>query len=162
MEVGTLILHRFNGDEIYRVCQAIMQAALDEDGDVALSLYVDTNVKPVQTLPDTEELRQHPNAEVQVTLQKLDVSRLVGRRFSVPTAYSEAKEDHVAGIYYCDHKDLNKNLVRILEQDRNKFLVHWTGTTGDMNYYDGSKPGTKVEIKAWFIFKGMREWANPE
>jgi hypothetical protein len=162
MEVGTFVLHRFNGDEIYRISKALMGAALDEDGDVALWLYADTKVKPVQTLPDTEDLRQHPNAEVYVTLKKLDASKLAGRQFSVPAAYSEAKEDHVACIYYCEHQDLNKNVVRVVEQDRNRFLVHWTAVTGDVNYYDGSERDTKVEIKAWFTFKGMRKWAGTE
>jgi len=157
MEVGTFVLRRFNGDEIYLVKRATM-GAFKEDESIDLFLYVDTKVKPIQALPDTAELKQHPNAEVYITLKKLDASKLVGRRFSVPVAYSEEKEDHVACIYYCEHQDLNENVVRILEQDGSKFLVHWTGNTTDVNYYDESRPRTKVEIKAWFTFRGLRKW----
>src|SRR5262245_63891424 len=86
--VGTFVLHRFNGDEVYSVKEASMKA-FTEDETINLFLYVDTKVKPIQTLPDTEELKQNPNAELYIFLKKLDVSKLVGRRFSVPMAYSE-------------------------------------------------------------------------
>jgi hypothetical protein len=161
MEVGTFVLHRFNGDEIYAVNSATITAS-EEDGAVELFLYVDTRARSIQTLPDTAELHQQPNAEVSITLKKLDVAKLAGRRFSVPTSWSEEKQDHVSCLYYCEHGDLNKNVVRVLEQQGNEFLVHWTGTTTDVNYYDGSKPDTKVEIKAWFTFKGMRKWVSTE
>jgi hypothetical protein len=157
MEGGTLVLHRCNGDEIYGVKSATITAS-EEDGAVELLLYLDTKAKPIQTLPDTAELDPQPNAEVYITLNKLDVSKLVGRRFSIPTSWSDEKQDHVSCIYYCEHGDLNRNVVRFLEQQGNKFLVRWTGTTTDVNFYDGSRPDTKVEIKAWFTFKGMRKW----
>jgi len=161
VETGTFVLHRFNGDEIYAVKTATLVASAEE-GAIELFLYVNTKAKPIQTLPDTAELHEQPNAEVYITLKALNVSKLVGRRFSVPTSWSEEKEDHVSCIYYCEHNDLNQNVVRILEQQRNKFLIHWTGTTTDVNYYDGSKPDTNVEIKAWFTFKGMRKWVRAE
>jgi hypothetical protein len=161
VETGTFVLHRFNGDEIYAVKSATLEA-FEEDGVVELFLYVNTKQRPLQTLPDTAELDQRPNAEVYITLKKLAVSKLLGRRFSVPASWSEEKEDHVSCIYYCEHADLNKNVVRFLEQQGGKFLIHRTGQTADVNYYDGSKPETKVEIKAWFTFKGMRKWVRAE
>ncbi len=161
MEVGTFVLHRFNGDEIYAVKSATLQA-FEARGAVELFLYVNTKAKPLQTVPDTAELDPRPNAEVYITLKELAASKLVGRRFSVPASWSEEKQGHVSCVYYCEHADLNKNVVRFLEQQGNKFLVHWTGTTTDVNYYDGGKPETKVEIKAWFTFKGLRKWARAE
>jgi hypothetical protein len=161
VEPGTFVLHRFNGDEVYAIKSATLEA-FPQDRTIELFLYVNTKAKPLQTLPDTAELHQHPNAEVYISLKRLAVSRLVGRRFVVPTSWSEEKEDHVSCIYYCEHADLNKNVVRIVEQQGNKFLIHWTGTTTDVNYYDGSKPETKVEIKAWFKFKGMHTWVRAE
>lgn len=157
LETGTFVLHRFNGDEIYAVKSATLEA-FEEEGAIDLFLYVNTKGKPIQTLPDTAELNSRPNAEVYMTVKTLVVPRLVGRRFSVPTSWSEEKEDHISCIYYCEHNDLNKNVVRFLEQQGSKFLIHWTGMTTDVNHYDGSKPETKVEIKAWFKFKGMRKW----
>jgi hypothetical protein len=157
METGTFVLHRFNGDEIYAVKSATLEA-FEEDDAIDLFLYVNTKDMSLQTLPDSAELNQRPNAEVYITLKTLVVSKLVGRRFSVPTSWCEEKEDHVSCIYYYEHKDLRKKVVRFLEQQGSKFLIHWTGTTPHVNYYDGSKPETKVEIKAWFTFKGMRKW----
>lgn len=157
METGTFVLHRFNGNEIYAVKSARIEA-FEEDGTIDLFLFVNTKAKPLQTLADTEELKQRPNAEVYITLKVLNLSKFVGRRFSVPASWSEEKADHVSCIYYCEHNDLNQNVVRILEQQGNKFLIHWTGKTTDVNHYDGSKPETKVEIKAWFTFKGIRKW----
>jgi hypothetical protein len=151
------VLHRFNGDEIYAVKSATLEA-FEEDGAIELFLYVNTKDKPIQTLPDTAELNQHPNAEVYITVKTLIVPKLVGSHFSVPTSWSQEKEDHVSCIYYCAHRNLNENIVRFLEQDQGKFLIHWTGTTTDVNHYDGSKSETKVEIKAWFTFKEMHKW----
>jgi hypothetical protein len=159
MEVGTLVLHRFNGDEVYAIKSSTITACA-ENGAVELLLYVKTKAKPVKTLPDTAELDPRPNAEVYMTLKKLDLSKLVGRRFSVPASFDEVKDDHVSCLYYIEHGDLNKNLVRFVEQDGNKFLVHWTATTTDVNCYDGSKPDTKFEVRAWFTFKNLRKWAN--
>ena len=159
VETDTFVLHRFNGDEVFAVESATIKA-FKEGGTVELSLYVSTKPKPLQTLPDTASLKQRPHAEVDITLKSLIPSRLVGRRFSIPTAYSEEKEDHVACIYYCEHNDLNNNVVQFLEQQDSQFLIHWTGTTTDVNCYDGSKPETKVEIKAWFTFKEMHKWVR--
>lgn len=157
MDVGTLVLHRFNGVEIFALKSATITAT-EADGAVRLLLYVNTKQKPIQSLPDTAEHHPWPNAEVYLTRKKLDVSRLVGRRFSVPAAYSEAEETHVACLYYFDHGDLSRNVVRFLERRGNQFLVHWTGTTPDVNSYDGRKPATKVDIKGWFTFQHLRRW----
>lgn len=161
MEVGTFVLHRFNGDEIYGVKSATIDV-FERDGAIELFLYVNTKVKPVKTLPDTAELHTRPNAEVYITLKKLDVTKLVGRRFSIPESWSDEKGDHVSCIYYGEHNDIDRNVVRFLEQQGDKYLVRWTGTTTDVNYYDGSKPDAKVEIKAWFTFKRLKKWMKDQ
>lgn len=161
MEVGTFVLHRFSGDEVYAVKSATITASAEGDA-VDLFLYLDTRAKPIKTLPDTAELDPRPNAEIHITLKKFDVSKLVGRRFSIPASWDDEKQDHIACLYYCDHGELDKNVVRFLERDGSKFLVHWTATTTDVNYYDGSKPNIKVEIRAWFTFKHLRKWASAE
>ena len=161
MDVGTLVLHRFNGREIYAVKYPTIQV-IERNGAIELLLYVETKVKPVQTLPDTAELDPQPNAEVYIALKKLDASKLLGRRFAVPASWDDEKQDQVSCLYYCEHCDLNKNVLRFLERDGNKFLVHWTATTRDVNYYDGSKPDTKFELKAWFTFKDICKWSSTE
>ena len=153
MELGTLTLHRFNGDEVFGLSEATIRASPDGD-DVLLNLAVNTHQCPIKTLPDTEELRAWPNAEVTVRVPRAQLASLVGRRFSVPKAWDEAEGDHVSRIYYCEHEDLNENEVEFLELSGDALKVRWTGTTTDVNYYDGSKPDTRVVIESWFSLTG--------
>lgn len=156
METETLVLHRFNGDEVYAVKSATLQV-FPRDGAFDLFLYVNTKAKALKLLPDTKGLNARPNAEVYIEVESPDASKFVGRRFSIPKSWSDEVGDHVSCIYYCEHSDLNNNEVQILEQKEDKFLVHWTGSTTDVNHYDGSKPDTNVEIKAWFTLKPNRK-----
>jgi hypothetical protein len=41
-----------------------------------------------------------------------------------------------------------------------RFRVLWVGVTQDVNYYDGSKPPTRVEIDGFFRFKEMEKWTQ--
>src|SRR5688572_339365 len=108
MVASTLVLHRLNGDEIYRVASAVMGAD-DYHGQVRLTFEVETEAEPFKTLPDTESLRARPDADVTVVLDSLEPADLVGKRFHVPSSWSDELEDHVSRIYYCEHQDLNDN-----------------------------------------------------
>ena len=145
------------GVEEFGLKSATMMAVHDED-DIRLWFAATTDGVPLQSLPDTAELHARPNAEVAVTLEEFDPRKLSGRRFSVASGYDEEIEDHVATIYYVEHDDLNENIIEVIAQDGDMFHVHRTGTTTDVNYYDGSKPTTKVEIEAWFKFQDMQKW----
>lgn len=159
MSVGKFVLHRFNGDEEFEVERATILAVHDEDG-FRLWFEAETDGVCIKSLPDTETLRGHPKAEVAVGLKKVEPTRLVGKRFSVPAAYDEDIDDHVASIYYVEHEDLDENEIEIGARDGDVFQVRWTGTTIDVNYYDGSKPRTRVEIVAAFKFKDMAKWSD--
>lgn len=153
MELGTLTLHRFNGDEVFGLSRATIHAHPEGD-EVVLYLYVNTHQQPIKTLPDTEGLNAWPNAEVTVRVPRSQFESLTGRRFSVPKSWGEALDDHVSCIYYCEHEDLNENEVEFLERRGDGFKVRWTGTATDVNYYDGSKPDTRVVIESWFALTG--------
>jgi len=157
--VGRFVLHRFNGDEEFRLRSADILAVHDQGG-IRLWFEAETDGVPVKSLPDTADLGGHPKAEIAVTLKKLNPKRLPGRRFSVPSGYDQASEDYVATIYYVEHECLNNNNIEILDREDNVFQVRWSGTTTDVNYYDGSKPETKVEIEGKFTFKYMSEWVR--
>jgi hypothetical protein len=45
-------------------------------------------------------------------------------------------------------------VIEFVERKGDELHVRWTGTTIDVNYYDGSKPPTRVEVDAWFTLKG--------
>jgi hypothetical protein len=136
-----------------------MMAVHDEDG-IRLWFEAMTGGKAIKTVPDTAEYPTNPNAEVAVSLKNLDPSKLVGKQFLVLSGYDEEIEDHVATIYYYEHEDLNDNVIEITAQDSNRFHVRWTGTTGDVNFYDDSKPKTRVEIEGEFTFKDMKKWVK--
>ena len=118
--------------------------------EVVLSFHADAD-EAVQTLPDTESLFAVPDAEVSVKLASLDGDSVVGRILDVPG-------ERVGRLYYCEHQDLYDNKVQIIARNGSRFQVRWTGTTMDVNYYDGSKPETKVEIEGWFTFEDVQTW----
>jgi hypothetical protein len=155
--VGRFILHRFNGVEEFSVKTATMMAYHDEDG-IRLWFEAKTDGVRVQGLPDTATLHARPKAEVAVTLKELDPRKLSGARFSVPHGYNEETDEYDATIYYVEHDYMNENEIEIVAQEGDIFHVYWTGTTTDVNYYDGSKPKTRVEIDARFTFKDVGKW----
>jgi hypothetical protein len=158
MGIGKFVLHRFNGNEEFEIQRATILAVHDEDG-FRLWFEAETEGVCVKSLPDTESLRAWPKAEVAVGLKKIEPARLIGKRFSVPAAYDKEIDDHVASIYYVEHGDLDDNEIEVIDKDGDVFKVRWTGTTTDVNYYDGSKPRTRVEIVAAFKFKEMAKWS---
>ena len=157
MAIGRFTFHRFNGVEEYSLISATMLAVHEEDG-ICLWFEAKTDGVRLQSLADTAELHARPNAEVGVALQELDPNKLVGKRFTVPSGYDEKIEDHFATIYYVEHAGLNENEIEVTAQEGNVFHVHWKGTTTDVNFYDGSKPKTRVEIDGYFTFKDMQKW----
>jgi len=144
-----LTLHRFNGDEVFSITSATGRVLADPDA-FKLNLEIETSRPAVQSLPDTVDLAAEPNAEVTLYLPNENVGSLVGRSFSVPRSFDEAIEDRVSRFYYCEHEDLDENVIEFIEQRGDWFRVRWTGVTVDVNWYDGSKPATRVEIVAWF------------
>ena len=161
MSLGSVVLHRFNGSEVYNVASAIMLPVESENGDlIDLWFEVETEREAVQTVSDTAKLKMHPSVEAAVTLSDLDSERLVGRVFTVPVGYDEESERQLAKLYYFDHEDLDENEIHVLERDGQVFHVRWTGTAEDVNYYDGSKPRTRVEIDARFTLRGVVDPPN--
>ncbi len=152
MEIGRFVLHRFNGDEIYRLKSAAIQLAQYE-GRPRLTFAVETEEEAIQTSPDTADFPTTPNAEASVILDHFDKEHLVGRQFLVPTGYDEKFGDYVAMLYYYEHDDLNNNVIEVLDRDGDSFHVRWTATATDVNYYDGSKPDAKIVIEGLFVLQ---------
>jgi hypothetical protein len=153
---GTMTFHRQAGDEVYRLKSAVLSVSRTKGG-YELVFGVDAKKGAVKTTPDTAQSPKTPNAEVFVTVKHFDPEKLVGRKFSVPKAYDEEQEDHVATLCYYEHQDLNGNVVEILARDGEYYQVRWRATTCDVNYYDGSAPENRIEIEGWFKYEGIRE-----
>ena len=162
MSLGKIVLHRFNGDEEFEIQEATIFSGHDYDG-VGYLLYFEakSNGVRIKSLPDTAEFHGWPSAQVEVALQAVEPDRLVGCRFSVPHGYDEEVEDDVASFYYFEHEDLDNNELEVLSQEGDVFQIRWTGTTCDVNFRDGSKPLTNLEIDGRFTFKDMAKSARP-
>jgi hypothetical protein len=146
-----MTLYRFNGIEIYDVESAIIEHYRDGDGLFAVTLRADASAIPIQTLPDTASLNAQPFAEVTLHLPKIPALAFqVGRTFTLPKGYDEDTQEDRTNFYYCEHESMNENEVVILERDGLRVRARLTGTVTDVNYYDGSKPRTKVVVEADF------------
>jgi hypothetical protein len=160
MPVGVLTLHRFNGEEIYNVSEAVIRYFVGEDG-VCVDFQVKTDQEPVQTLPDTQELQGWPNGEWQLFMPEFDPDDLVGRVFSIPQGYDEQDEEYRTNFYYVEHEPIDDNQITVLGREGERFRVRLTGAVPDVNYYDGSKPPTRVEVEARFSLTKSEEEIEP-
>jgi hypothetical protein len=151
------ILHRFNGDEVYRFEKAVIWAYANEPG-VTLWFEVSTDRDAIQRCEDTAEMRRAPNAEVGIDLPELNADQLVGREFVIPGTTSDDEDSCMSVLYYCEHEALRNNRITIVSRDGDRFWVRWTAVVRDVNYYDGSKPPTQVEIEGEFLFKDIDKW----
>jgi hypothetical protein len=113
----------------------------------------------VQQLDDTAGLGGQPNAAVRIDLRKFDPDKLAGRTFKA-SGYVKGTRDPKGRFYYLGHDGLADNVVDVIGREGNVFDVRWTGVTTDVNYYDGSKPPTRVEIVGKFTFPDMEKWAT--
>jgi hypothetical protein len=151
MGVGTITLHRFNGDEVFNVEKAIIEHRKHVDGMFAVVFRADAGGTPIQTLPDTAPLHAKPFAEVTLHLPKIPALALTaGLTFTIPKGYDEHTQDYLSNFYYCEHEPMDEIEISILDRNGLGVRARISGTTIDVNYYDGSKPLTNVVVEACF------------
>jgi hypothetical protein len=63
-------------------------------------------------------------------------------------------------LYYCEREALRQNRIAVVSRAEDRFMLRWTATTNDVNYDDGSKPPTQVEIVGEFVFKDIGKWVR--
>lgn len=153
------VLHRLNGDEVYGLKSAVMRAYTSAEG-VKLWFEVEADPDGAQRCEDTAEIGHWPNAEVGVTLPTLDADELVGRVFSIPGTKTDDEDSCMSLLYYCEHEPLRQNRITVVSRNGDRFWLRWTAVTQDVNYYDGSKPLTQVEIEGEFTFKDIGKWVQ--
>ena len=149
MSVGILKLNRFNGQEQFAISEATILLCND-NGYSNLSFEIETEEKPIKTLPDTENLYARPNAEFIVQVTDFSWENLIDRSFEIPQGYDEETGEFLTRLYYCEHESTDENVIKVIERKADRFRVKIEATCTDVNYYDGSKPQTKIEIDAWF------------
>src|SRR5262249_51924110 len=96
-----------------------------------------------------------PHAEVGIDLKKLAADELVGRTFVLRGTKSDDADSCTSRLYYCEHEPLRQNKITVVSRTGDRFWLRWTAVTKDVNYYDGSKPPTKVEIEGEFLFRDI-------
>lgn len=151
------VLHRFNGDEVYRFTSAVMSAYSTERG-ATLWFEVEADPEGAQRCEDTAEIGVWPNAEVGIELPELNADALVGQMFSIPGTKTDDEDSCMSLLLYCEHQPLRQNRITVLSRDGDRFRLHWTAETEDVIHYDGSKPLTRVEIEGEFTFKDIAKW----
>jgi hypothetical protein len=151
MAVGTMMLHRFNGEEIYEIEEATISSHKVSNGIVAVTFLAKAGKVPLKTLPDTISLRAQPFAEVILHMSPGQLAALGnGQKFLLPKGYDEETSEYLTNFYYCEHEPMDDNEVVILERSGAQVSAQVSGSVVDVNFYDGSKPRTKVVVNAMF------------
>ncbi|MFB7914754.1 hypothetical protein [Streptomyces sp. NPDC056061] len=152
---GGFVLHRFNGDEVYRLKSAVMWVCAGAESGAPVTLWFEAEADSGGALrcEDTADLGMAPNAEVGVELPGVDADALVGREFVVP-GVPDDEDSCMSLLYYCEHQALRDNRISVVSRDGDRFRLRWTAVTGDVNHYDGSRAPTRVEIEGDFLFRG--------
>lgn len=154
---GRFILHRFNGDEVYRFQNAVMWA-YETDQGVTLWFEVSADSDAIQRCADSAEMGMAPSAEVGIDLPVLGLQEMVGRTFDIPGTESDEEDSAYSLFCYCEHEPLRENRIVVLSRAEDRFGLRWTAVTQDVIHYDGSKPLTRVEIEGEFWFKDIGKW----
>ena len=154
MSVGTLTLQRFNGEEAYAIESATIEHYRDERGAYAVTFRAETGGAPIHTLPDTESLHAQPFAEVTLHLSKPPALALKpGQTFTLLKGYDKGTGEYHTNFYYCEHEPMDNNEVAVLRRDGLNVRARLSATTMDVNFYDGSKPDTKIIVEADFTLQ---------
>lgn len=147
-EQALLVLQRFCGRETYPVVRGTWNIFHDEGLDVP-TLCIQLNAGPgVELQEDTKDLRAEPAWEINYVSSTLKESSVEpGAKFSVPLGYDEALGGYVSNFYYCSHEATDENLIEILAVEGSTLLVRLSGRTTDVNFYDGSRPPTRLSVE---------------
>lgn len=160
MTVGTLTLHRFNGDEIFHVSEATVLYFI-RNGYATLHFEVTAQQEPVKTLPDTESLHARPSGAWQLIVPSFDPIDFVGKTFSIPEGYDVQADEYVTNFYYVEHDAVDNADLAVLGREGERFHIRITGTVTDVNFYDGSKPPTRIVLEAGFRLLQAAEPLDP-
>lgn len=146
-----LVLQRFNGYESYPVTLAEWNVYEDrENGMMNLFITLETGPGIVQN-EDTISLNGRPQWELNLLEQNLSEESIkVGFIGKIPDSYDDNRGGQLTNFYFCSHEGTDKNVIQIIEVDGDRVRFRLTGETIDVNFYDGSKPPTKLSVDIWF------------
>lgn len=146
--LGTLTLERYDGREVFTVSSATIYLGPAEEG-FHLSFDIETGTV-LETLPDAEGYGGVPNAEFSINVAQHSWTNFVGQRFEIPGGIDPETGDQATRLYYFEHEPTFDNVIHVLKQRGERYLVRIEGTCEDINWYAGGKPRTQIRIEAWF------------
>ncbi len=146
-----LVLERFNGFEIYPIKLAEWNLYKDEEiGMMNLWIFLSARQAIVQQ-EDTEDLNAEPHWEINLVEPNLAESSIKpGFTATISESYNESRSGWITNFYYCEHEGTDKNMIEVVAVDGDRVQFRLSGETVDVNYYDGSKPITKLLTDIWF------------
>jgi hypothetical protein len=156
--MGIFILNRFNGREKFNISEAKIYAVKNSENKIMLWLEVETDEEPIQSVPDTADLKMNPSGEITVFLDNLNLNKFREREFFISKGCDETRNDLLARVYYFEHQEVNNNSLKLKYKGDGIFDIHWSGVTTDISYYDGSKPDTIIEVIGEFTFEEYMDW----
>jgi hypothetical protein len=143
-----LWVNRFLGLEIYHIETAEWNLYRDEeDGRMNLWVKLDCD-KAIKQFEDTEYTNTIPNWEINLVEPEIVISE--GFEAAVPEGYDESRGGWITNFYACSHDGSDKNTIQILKEEGDKLLIRLTGEIVDPNFYDDSKPRSKLLVETWF------------
>lgn len=149
MEDNILYMERFCGMEEYPLKDSIWYIlkgdGTEYDPD---QLYLEMNFEKGRVMhEDTRFLDEEPFWNlVFYSFQMPDIVPQAGLCMEQPNE----RQDVYGNLYYGEHQPTMDNKMEILMIDGDRLKVRLTGVTEDVNYYDGSKPKSTLQITAWF------------
>lgn len=149
VEENILYMARFCGIEQYPVKTAEWYI-IDGDGteDDPAMLCLDTAFGIGNGLhEDTAELNVEPMWKILFYSVKIPITALQPG-FCLEQPNSE--KDVYGDLYYAEHQPTTGNRMEILQTEGTRLKIRLTGTTEDVNFYDGSKPQSTLQLVAWF------------
>lgn len=156
---GQFILHRFNGDEVYRLESAVILAC-ETTQSVVLWFEAKADPRNAQRCEDTAQDGMSPNAEVAIDLPDLNADELVGREFNIPGTRTDEEDSCRSLLSYFEHESLRDNCIKVLSREGDRFWLRWTARVRDVNFGDDDTPQTQVEIEGEFVFKNIQRWTG--
>lgn len=149
MEDNILYMERFCGMEEYPLKDStwyiIKGDRTDCDPD---RLYLEMNFEKGRVMhEDTQFLDEEPFWEL--IFYSAQMPEIILQAGLCMEQLNE-RHDVDANLYYGEHQPTLDNKMEILAVDGDRLKIRLTGITEDVNYYDGSKPKSTLQIIAWF------------
>jgi hypothetical protein len=144
-----LYIERFNGLEEYEIGNAYWNLYQDKS-KINLCIYLDSN-KGIKLNEDLADIFQMLHWELNLVVKFLKEDQLnKGYNVKIPNSYDEGLGGWITNFYYFEHEGSENNQIEILERKNDKLLIKITGEIIDVNYYDDSKPKSKLTAITWF------------